>query len=178
MKSDGGRGAWLDNSRCNDYSPSVTKGLLEKEIRQGRPLPLEEQVYLNLVRTSDLLARREGEVLRAHGLSGPQYNVLRILRGARPDGLRCSEVGDRMVTRDPDVTRLLDRLEAAGFVSRSRSVEDRRAIVVRIAPRGLALVDRLDQPLRNLLREALAHVPPADLRRLNDLLERARAGSD
>lgn len=129
---------------------------------------------MNLLRTTDLLARREGEVLRAHGLSGPGYNVLRILRGARPEGLRCSEVAGRMVTRDPDVTRLLDRLEGAGLVSRTRSPEDRRAIEARITPKGVALVDRLDQPLSDLLREQLAHVSPTDLRRLNTLLEGAR----
>lgn len=156
----------------------MTRGLLEKEIRQGRPLPLEEQVYLNLLRTADLLARREGEVLRSHGLSGPQYNVLRILRGARPDGLKCSEVGNRMVNRDPDVTRLLDRLEGAGLVSRTRSAEDRRAIAARITAKGLALVDRLDQPLSDLLRRQLAHVSPADLRRLNTLLEVARRAKE
>jgi DNA-binding MarR family transcriptional regulator len=165
----------VDNSRCNDYIPPVKKGLLEEEIQQGRPLPLEEQVYLNLVRTTDLLARREGEVLRSHHLSGPQYNVLRILRGARPDGLRCSEVAGRLVTRDPDVTRLLDRLEAAGLVSRSRSPEDRRVVSARITAKGLALVDRLDLPLTELLRKELRHVPAGDLRRLNTLLESARS---
>lgn len=150
-------------------------GLLEKEIRQGRPLSLEAQVFLNLVRTAELLARREAAVLRSHGLSEPQYNVLRILRGARPDGLRCTEIASRMVTRDPDVTRLLDRLERAGLVSRSRSPEDRRVVSARITAKGAALVDRLDQPLEDLLREQLAHVPRAELRRLNSLLEAARA---
>lgn len=150
-------------------------GLLEKEIRQGRPLCLEAQVFLNLVRTTELLARREAVVLRSHGLSESQYNVLRILRGARPDGLRCSEVASRMVTRDPDVTRLLDRLERAGLVSRSRSPEDRRVVSVRITAKGVALVDRLDEPLDNLLRQQLAHMPRAELRRLNALLEGARA---
>lgn len=153
----------------------MTSGLLEKEIRQGRPLSLEAQVFLNLVRTTELLARREAGELRAHGLSGPQYNVLRILRGARPEGLRCSEVAARMVSRDPDVTRLLDRLERAGLVSRSRSPQDRRVVAARITAKGVALVDRLDEPLDDLLRKGLAHIPRAELRRLNSLLERARA---
>ena len=153
----------------------MAAGLLEKESRQGRPLSLEAQVFLNLVRTTELLIRREVAVLRAHGLSEPLYNVLRILRGARPDGLRCSEVASRMVSRDPDVTRLLDRLERAGLVTRSRSPEDRRVVAARITVKGVALVDRLDEPLDDLLRQQLAHVPRAELRRLNALLEGARA---
>ena len=151
-------------------------GLLEKEIRQGRPLPLEEQVFLNLVRTADLLGRHEARALRSRGLSGQQYNVLRILRGARPDVLRCSEIAARMVTRDPDVTRLLDRMERAGLISRARAREDRRVISARISARGLALVDGLDEPLRELLSRQLAHVPRGELRRLNVLLERVREG--
>lgn len=152
-------------------------GLLEKEIRQGRPLSIEEQVFLNLVRTADLLARREAGVLRAHGLSGPQYNVLRILRGAGPEGLRCSEVAARMVTQDPDVTRLLDRLERARLVSRSRDPRDRRVVSARITAQGLGLVEGLDEPLAGLLRRQLAHVSRADLRRLNALLEGVRAAA-
>ncbi len=152
-------------------------GRLEREIKQGKRLILEAQVFLNLVRTAEALARGESDLLRSHGLSGPQYNVLRILRGARPDGLKCAEVATRMVTRDPDVTRLLDRLQRAGHVSRSRSPEDRRVISVRISSRGLALVDALDAPLDDLLRRKLAHLPRPALRRLNALLEQARAGT-
>jgi DNA-binding MarR family transcriptional regulator len=155
---------------------SVKSGLLEKEIRQGRPLSLEEQVFLNLVRTADLLGRHEARVLRSRGLSGPQYNVLRILRGARPDGLRCSEVAARMVTRDPDVTRLFDRMERVGLISRSRGLEDRRVISARITPKGLAIIGGLDEPLRELLSRQLGHMSKSDLRRLNDLLERMREG--
>lgn len=153
---------------------TVGSGLIEKEIRQGLPLSLEEQVFLNLVRTADLLGRHEARALRSRGLSGPQYNILRILRGARPDGLRCSEIAARMVTRDPDITRLLDRMEQAGFISRSRGLEDRRVISARITAKGLELIDGLDEPLRELLRRQLDHVSRGDLRRLNALLERVR----
>jgi DNA-binding MarR family transcriptional regulator len=156
----------------------VGSGLLEKEIRQGRPLSLEEQVFLNLLRTSDLLGRHEARALRSRGMSGPQYNVLRILRGARPDGLRCSEIAARMVTRDPDITRLLDRMERAGLISRSRDPGDRRVISARISAKGLALVDGLDEPLQDLLRRQLAHVPRGDLRRLKVLLEKVREGRE
>jgi DNA-binding MarR family transcriptional regulator len=153
-------------------------GLLEEEIRQGEPLSLEAQVFLNLVRTADLLARREAAVLRSHGLSEPQYNVLRILRGARPDGLRCAEIGARMITRDPDVTRLLDRLEGSGLLTRARSAGDRRVISARISARGLALVNRLDEPLDELLRKQLGSLPRKDLVRLNTLLEAARRAAE
>jgi DNA-binding MarR family transcriptional regulator len=150
-------------------------GRLEKEIRQGRPLPMEERVYLNLLRTADRLLRHEAAVLKAHGLSSPQYNVLRILRGARPDGLACREVGNRMVTRDPDVTRLLDRLEQQGLVSRVRELKDRRVITAHITSKGVGLVDRLDEPLRDLLRGKLAHMSRTALGRLNSLLEEVRS---
>ncbi len=152
----------------------MERGRLEKEIKQGKPLSLEAQVFLNLVRTTDALARSEVNMLRSHGLSGAQYNVLRILRGARPDGLKCAEIANRMITKDPDVTRLLDRLERAGWISRSRSAEDRRVITARITAKALALIDGLDAPLDDLLRRQLAHVPRAELRRLNALLENAR----
>jgi DNA-binding MarR family transcriptional regulator len=153
-------------------------GRLEREIRQGRPLTMEERVYLNLLRTADRLLRHEAAVLRAQGLSGPQYNVLRILRGARPHGLACGEVASRMVTRDPDVTRLLDRLEKQGLVSRVRVPGDRRVITAHITPKGVALVDRLDEPLRDLLRGKLAHLSRSDLGRLNALLEEVRSVED
>ncbi len=150
-------------------------GRLEREIKQGRPLRLEARVFLNLLRTTAGLARGEAELLRAHGLSGPQYNVLRILRGAPPDGLSCGEIVDRMIARDPDVTRLLDRLERAGLVGRRRSAKDRRVVTAHITAKGVDLLELLDKPLDERLRRELAHVPRSALRRLNALLETARA---
>jgi len=114
------------------------------------------------------------ELLKPAGLSATQYNVLRILRGAGRQGLACREVGDRMVTKDPDMTRLLDRLEARGLVARSRERQDRRVITTRITAAGLRLLKDLDRPVAELHERQLGHVPGPRLRTLLDLLETAR----
>jgi DNA-binding MarR family transcriptional regulator len=117
----------------------------------------EESLFLELYRAADLLSRRPAQLLRAHDLSPNQYNVLRILRGA-PDGLLCGEIGRRMITRDPDITRLLDRLEKRGLITRSRESEDRRKVQSRITREGLALLRGLDEPVRKLHRRQLGHL--------------------
>ncbi len=133
----------------------------------------EEAAFLDLLRTADRLGRGVAGVLRAEGLSSTQYNVLRILRGA-PEGLSCGEIGDRMITRDPDITRLLDRLEKRHLISRSREAKDRRTVVTRIAPAGLTLLARLDAPVRQAHRRQLAHLGARKLRKLMQLLREAR----
>jgi DNA-binding MarR family transcriptional regulator len=122
-----------------------------------------------LLRTTDLLSRPLAQVLRNEDLSPTQYNVLRILRGS-PDGLTCGEIGNRMITRDPDITRLLDRLEKRSLVSRCRETKDRRMVLTRIAPEGLELLARLDQPVRDTHRKLLGHVGRERLRALASLL--------
>src|SRR6202049_3943019 len=99
----------------------------------------EEAAFLELVRTTDLLSRGLVRVLKTEDLSATQYNVLRILRGA-PEGLLCGEIASRMITRDPDVTRLLDRLEKRGLISRCRETKDRRTVMARITQAGLKLL--------------------------------------
>ena len=149
---------------------------LQRDLKQRRPFASrEEEAYLNLVRTADLLAREVAAVLKRHQLSEAQYNVLRILRGAGADGLACSEIGSRLVTRDPDVTRLLDRLEARGLIVRSREDIDRRVVTTRITSPGLALLELLDPPVRQAVERMLAHVGSPQLGTLIDLLELARA---
>src|ERR1700746_2081387 len=111
----------------------------------------EETAMLDLVRTADLLTRGPAQLLKTEDLSGNQYNVLAILRGA-PEGLTCGEIGSRMITRDPDITRLLDRLEERGLVSRSRETKDRRVVLTRISPEGLKLLSQLDEPMREVHR--------------------------
>src|SRR5215469_14234820 len=107
----------------------------------------EEAVYVELMRTADRLSRPVTELLKTEDLSPPQYNVLRILRGS-PDGLNCGEIGRRMITRDPDITRLLDRLEKRGLISRHRDDQrDRRVVSARITAHGLDLLSQLDQPV-------------------------------
>ncbi|HMK28679.1 MAG TPA: MarR family transcriptional regulator [Terriglobales bacterium] len=150
---------------------------LQDEIKQRKPFAsLEEEVYLNLQRTADALARRVAAALKPHGLSLTQYNVLRILRGAGNAGLACGEIGERMITRDPDVTRLLDRLEKRGLLQRVRDSRDRRVVMARILRPGLELLDALDAALAHLQKTSLKGLKQEELRNLSELLERARGG--
>src|SRR5947209_5201246 len=97
-------------------------GKLQQEIRQSKAIRLlEEEATLNIVRTADALVLGLTDLLKPYGLSATQYNVLRILRGAGEDGASCKDVGSRMVTRDPDITRLMDRLEKRGVLTRDRA---------------------------------------------------------
>src|SRR5688572_11825070 len=124
----------MDIYRYNGYIPGMARDL-QSEIKQRKPFQLrEEELFLNIVRTADLLARKGSELFKDADLSPNQYNVLRILRGAGAEGLACGEVGERMVTRDPDITRLLDRLEKRDLVRRSREKGDRRVVTARITP--------------------------------------------
>ncbi len=148
---------------------------LMDEIKQGKPFEsLEAEVFLNLARTTDALARRAEDILKLVGLSHTQYNVLRILRGAGDQGLCCREVAQRMVTRDPDITRLLDRLERRSLLARSRDSRDRRIITVRITAAGQKLLKDLDRPMGEQNRKLLSHMEKSDLRKLVELLEAAR----
>src|SRR2546421_10133728 len=145
-----------------------------KPVSQARAACPEELAFLELLRTSDQLNRRLVPVLKAEELSGTQYNVLRILRGA-PEGLPCGEIGNRMITRDPDVTRLLDRLEKRSLISRCRETKDRRTVMARITPEGLKLLARLDEPVQAGHRRQLGHLGRERLRLLAELLSVARS---
>ena len=154
-------------------------GNLQKEIKQLKPFgSLEHEVVLNVMRTAGSFRKGVSEVLKPFDLSAPQYNILRILRGAPEDGLPCNEVGERLVSRDPDVTRLLDRLEKRGMVERGRSVEDRRVVNVRITKAGHDLVDELDKPMNDVHESQLGHMKKKHMRALIDLLEKARGSND
>lgn len=134
----------------------------------------EEAVYLDLVRTTEMLSRQVVQVLKADDLSPAQYNVLRILRGS-PDGLTCGEIGNRMITRDPDITRLLDRMEKRNLISRSRDEKDRRVVLTRITIEGLDVLANLDQPVREMHRKLLGHLGAERLQALRHLLEACRS---
>jgi|ERR1035438_2772207 DNA-binding MarR family transcriptional regulator len=134
----------------------------------------EEAAFLELVRTTDMLSRGLVKVLKTEDLSATQYNVLRILRGA-PDGLPCGEIASRMITRDPDITRLLDRLEKRELISRCREATDRRTVMTRITPEGLQLLARLDDPLLTAHRKQLSHLGREGLGALTELLRAARS---
>ena len=152
-------------------------GRILDEIKQSRPIPtLEEEAYLNVQRTANVLLQDVVELLKAHNLTPTQYNVLRILRGAGEAGLTAGDVGDRMITRDPDVTRLLDRLETRGLAERSRCTEDRRVVWTRITAAGLAAIGPLDDPINEIHLRHLGHLGPERLATLIGLLEAARGG--
>jgi MarR family transcriptional regulator, organic hydroperoxide resistance regulator len=119
---------------------------------------LEAEAFLVLLRTAERLQERAAEILKPHGLSPTQYNALRILRGAGPPGLACREIGERMLHHDPDITRLLDRLQRRGLVARSRSREDRRVMRTRLTAAGLARVQALDRPIERFERRLLGHL--------------------
>jgi len=144
---------------------------VQKRRRVGSP---EEAAFLDLARTTDLLSRGPIQVLKAEGLSGTQYNVLRILRGA-PEGLLCGEIADRMITRDPDITRLLDRLEKRELISRWREAQDRRTVMARITTEGLKLLAKLDEPVQAAHRKQLGHLGRERLRALTELLRVSRS---
>ena len=139
--------------------------------RRGSP---EEAVFLELVRTTDLLSRGLVQIFKTVDISSTQYNVLRILRGS-PEGLACGEIANRMITRDPDVTRLLDRMEKRELISRCRETKDRRTVMARITPEGLKLLARLDEPVQAAHRKQLGHLGRERLQALTELMSLARS---
>jgi DNA-binding MarR family transcriptional regulator len=143
--------------------------------RLAKRTGLERDTFLALVRVVGDMEREVTELLRAHDLSTAQYNVLRILRGAGSAGATCGEVGGKLIRHDPDVTRLLDRLEAVRLISRTRDAADRRVVRTRITEAGLSLLDRLDGPMNDLHARQFGHVPDSALASLHDLLAQARA---
>lgn len=149
------------------------KGAVQSRSKR-RPACPEEALFLELLRTTDLLTRGLVPLLKAEDLSANQYNVLRILRGS-PDGLPCGEIASRMITRDPDITRLLDRLEKRRLISRCRETKDRRMVMARITPDGLKLLARLDDPVQEGHRRQLGHLGRERLRALTELLQAARS---
>ena len=146
----------------------------QPENKRRRATHSEEAAFLDLLRTTDMLSRGLIQVLKTEDLSATQYNVLRILRGA-PEGLPCGEIASRMITRDPDVTRLLDRLEKRGLISRCRETRDRRTVMTRITPTGLKMLARLDKPVQAGHRRQLGHLGRERLRTLVELLRVARS---
>lgn len=161
---------------------SASARSLQRELGKRTPFASRSQeAYLAIQRTASVLAGDFARLLREHGLSEATYNVLRILRGVQgaPGGggtLTCSEVGERMVSPVPDVTRLVDRLQRRGLVKRSQGTEDRRVVRVAITRRGLDALATLDRPIMETHEKQLAHVAPADLARLIVLLARVRQG--
>jgi DNA-binding MarR family transcriptional regulator len=150
---------------------------IQREIRQTKPFASPEQEgFLALLRTTDLARRRFAEVVEPRGITGQQYNVLRILHGSGPPGLPTLEIADRMIEQAPGITRLLDRLEAKALVERGRCPRDRRRVLVHITPRGLRLLSELGAVVAATHREALGGLRRAEVLELIRLLDAVRAG--
>lgn len=151
----------------------VTK--LQKELKQTKPFAsLEEEVILNLARTAEHVLSRSAAVFKQADLTPTQYNALRILRGAGSEGLTCGEISERMVTKDSDITRLLDRLERRGLISRERPENNRRIVMTRITDEGMSLLAELDGPVGESHRKLAGHLGKQRLKALNELLEEMR----
>lgn len=189
----------MSNTAKQRSSKAGSGGGLAQEIHKRGPFQSPSQeAFLNVMRTASLLSGEFERLFKPHGLSGATYNALRILRGAGEGGRRCTEIGEHLVAVVPDVTRLVDRLEVAGLVKRSRGgsegggagggsgggaggkekkgTQDRRVVTVRITPAGLALLKRLDQPVLDMHQRLMGHMSKKDLGRLSELLCEAREG--
>lgn len=148
---------------------------LQDELKQTRPFAsIEQEATLNVVRTGAMLTDMFEQVLKPYGLSAAQYNVLRILRGAEPDGLCRNEIRDRMITRMPDMTRLLDRMEDAGLVTRTRQTTDRRLVRTELTERARELLDEIEPKMLEEHRNRLGSMSREDLRRIIELLTAVR----
>ena len=139
--------------------------------RKRESLPNEDRAFIALQRAADKLALQAEQLLKSNGLTGAQYNVLRILRVAEPEGLPCSTVAERMISHDPDMTRLLDRMEKRELISRERQRDDRRVVKTRITSAGLEVLKRLDAPVRELHKRQFAHMGQTRTKALADLLD-------
>jgi DNA-binding MarR family transcriptional regulator len=138
--------------------------------------PLEDHVFVALIKAADSLGLQAEQLLKASGLSATQYNVLRILRGAEPNGLACREVGDRMISHDPDITRLFDRMEKRGLITRERQTDDRRVVKTRITASGLTALKALDAPVREMHKRQFQHMSAARLKTLSNILRELQEG--
>lgn len=148
---------------------------LRSELRQKKPFEsLQQEAHLNVVRTFAMLQNAFEQLFKPYGISNTQYNVLRILRGAEPGGLCRNELRDRLLTRMPDVTRLLDRMEEVGLVERERDTADRRLVTTRLTKQGRRLVDELDEAVSAEHQRTLGHLKKTQLTSLVELLSLAR----
>lgn len=148
---------------------------LQRERRQARPSgSTAQEAVLSLVRTVDHVRRAAARIVEPHDITLQQFNVLRILRGAGEAGLPTLEVGSRMIEQTPGVTRLLDRLEAKGYIRRERCRQDRRQHLCWLTPEGARMLDLIDGPMLAAHNESLRALSQSDRRRLTALLARIR----
>ncbi len=149
-------------------------GKIAEELKQRQFDSIEQEAALNLLRTAQIFELKTGEFLRQFSLTSTQFNVLRILRGAGSPGLACSQIAERMITHDSDITRLLDRMEAGNLVLRIRDCSDRRVVIAKITGDGLALLKRMDKPLADYMRRTMGTLKPQRLHEMIDVLEELR----
>jgi DNA-binding MarR family transcriptional regulator len=131
---------------------------------------LEERLFVTILKVADSLSQDSEQLIKSTGLTTAQYNVLRILRGAEPEGLACSSIGERMISHDPDMTRLLDRMEKRSLITRERQKDDRRVVKTHITEEGLALLKKLDLPIREHHKRTFQHLSQSKLKALEQLL--------
>lgn len=164
-------------SSCGDQT-NLMPANVRSQIRQTKPFSTPEaEAFVTLLRVSYELETELADALRRYDVTRPQYNVLRILRGAGERGLASGDIGARMVTHDSDITRLIDRMESRGLVKRERSAEDRRVVTVVLSAQGRSLVDSLDEPVRQLHERQFARLSKAELKTLVAILEKTHARS-
>ncbi len=149
---------------------------MQNTIRSNKPVKSkEEELYVNLARTTEALSWKVVELLKDYDLTSAQYNALRILRGAGEAGLSCSEISERLITKDSDITRLLERLERRNLITRERKEADRRHVIARVSEAGRRLLAEIDEPIVELHRRQLGHLGENLLEQLNALLVLARS---
>lgn len=154
---------------------TILRTVMGTKVQQSKFRSIEERAILNVLRTAEHLGSALSEVFKGADLTLTQYNVLRILRGAGSEALSCGEISERMITKESDITRLLDRLEAREFISRERPESNRRMVLTRLTDTGLALLADLDAPVDAVNRKLMAPLGKSKLESLNELLEEVRS---
>lgn len=153
----------------------MPESTLQQQLKKEQPFEtLELETFLNLLRTHNMIAAGPGRLMKRHGLSSAQYNILKILDSHHGEGLPCLEIVQQMVTRVPDITRLVDRLAEAELVERNRSESDRRVVMITITTKGRQIVETIRQPLLEIHKQNLGHMTEQELSQLNHLLVKAR----
>lgn len=153
----------------------MSESVLQQQLKKPQPFEsLELETFLNLLRTHNMIAAAPGRLMKRHGLSSAQYNILKILDSQKGEGLPCLEIVQQMVTRVPDITRLVDRLAEAQLVERNRSASDRRVVMISITDKGRQLVETIRNPLLEIHQHNLGHMTQDELSQLNQLLVKAR----
>ena len=170
----------LDDSRSHNYDSGMKKrSSKNKPEKSSKPQSsrfdsLEQEVYLNLWRTYDRLRSIEDELFAPRGITSQQYNVLRLLAAHHPKPVPTLTIAERMISRAPDITRMLDKLESASFIQRTRPPENRRLVLINITANGLRLLDEIAKPLQECHAKQLGHLDRLELDQLVLLLKNAR----